>query len=252
MIQDLVQGIVGLFRTYPTEERRRFTRLTCRYAVYCIDKKKSYDTIVSDIGPYGLRLDSVHRFRPGQKLEVIYRGVPGGRLTRVPFRDLKKVKSRMPCKVQWVKKLTDNYQVGLVFEKTDEQLAETWVKPILDNLGFAKGAFEEKRSLVRARALLDSEVRCETNVQGLMVNVSLGGALFQSKQHLNPGTEVTLHVNSHKKLPRLTVKGVILYHGFDVISNSSMHCIQFKDVDQATLDTLSAYVKLLLKTAGSG
>lgn len=253
MLQDLVQGFFSIFRTYPTEERRRFVRLPCRYAVYCMDRRKAHEAVVSDIGPYGLRLDMVHRLSIGQKVNLVYRGVPGGSLTRLPFKKLQEVESKMPCKVLWVKRHTDNYQAGVVFQLQGEELAQTWVKPVLEKMGLSKGAFTQKRSLIRARALLDAEVRHEgTAVEGLLVNVGLGGALFQSKQHLNPGIKVTLTVNPKGKLPPLQVTGQIIHHNFDVVSNSGMHSIQFKDLDQSGEATLKSYVIHLLRTVGSG
>ena len=41
MLNDIIQGIAKAVRTYPTEERRHHVRRTCRYAVYCLEKKKA-------------------------------------------------------------------------------------------------------------------------------------------------------------------------------------------------------------------
>lgn len=252
MLNDLVSGLFSVFASYPVEERRRSVRISCRYAVYCLEKKKANEAIVSDVGPRGLRLESVRKYSKGQHLDLVFRGVPGGSLTRLPLSALHKVKNKLPCKVLWCMKKTDAFEVGLCFKVEGESLDQTWVKTVLEKHGLEQGAFKERRSLVRARACINAELKGEEGaVAGLLTNIGVGGALFQSNKHMNAGQMVSLSVNSHPKLPALRVDGVILSHSFDVVSNSGLHNIQFKAIDQSTLNTLKQYVVFFLRTSGS-
>lgn len=252
MLDGLIQSLASAFRTYPTQERRRSVRLPCRYAVYCLGRKKAIEAMVADIGPGGLRLELVQKLSKGQKFDLVYRGVPGGKLTRLPFRKLQEVKNKVSCKVLWCMKLTDSYEAGLVFQPSSGVLDDTWIKPVLDKMGYEKGAFDQKRVLIRAKAHLNADLKIDgESVRGLMVNVGLGGALFQSSKHLGAGHDVELLVNSHPKLSNLRIKGKILSHSFDVVSNSGMHNLQFEGLDDQTLKLLTSYVTHLLKTEGS-
>ncbi len=252
MLNDIIQGIAKAVRTYPTEERRLHVRRTCRYAVYCLEKKKAKEAIVTDVGPRGLRLQTVNKYRPGQKIEIVFRGVPGGKLTRLPFQKLVSVPSRLPCKVVWFLRLGDAYEAGLAYEVEGPDLKRTWVNTVLEKESSDNGAFDERRKTVRAKAHINAEMRSDEGIsaQGLLTNISLGGALFQSKQHMSPGTSVTISVRSHPKLPALRVAGDILHHQFDVVSNSSVHCVRFKDVHEQLAEQLKRYVIVLLKSQG--
>lgn len=254
MIDDLYSGVLSVFGiTYPTEERRRFVRRTCRYCVYVLEKRKISDAIVADIGPEGLRFETVKKYRKGEKFQLIYRGTPGEKLTRLPRKTLEKVESRLPCKVLWCQRSTDAYEVGVKFEVSGPDFAKTWAYTVLEKLTAEKGGFDERRKHTRARACLDASLRGESEtVAGLMVNVGMGGALVQSTKHLRQGETVHLTVKSHPKLPTLRVEGDIVHHEFDVVSNSGIHCIRFKSVDDATQQLLSKYVSLILRIDGSG
>jgi len=250
MIQNLLSVFGG---SYPVDERRQSLRKPCRYAVYALDRKKIFELIVSDIGPRGLRVETVHKFRRGQTLQLIYRGVPGEKLTRLPLRTLEKAASKLPCKVLWCQKNTDAYQAGLQFEVGADELVQTWAKPVLDKMGLEKGAFTERRARTRARVCVNAGLKYEgETVAGLLTNLGIGGALFQSNKHLSVNHKVTLAVDGHPKLPRLRVNGEIVNYVFDVVSNSGSHSIEFKDVDQATLAILNKYVVHFLRTQGSG
>ncbi|MFA7481221.1 MAG: PilZ domain-containing protein [Vulcanimicrobiota bacterium] len=254
MINDIIQGIAKVLRTYPTEERRRHIRHVCRYAIYALERKKAREAIVIDIGPLGLRIHTVNKYYPGQKLELVFRGVPGGKLTRLPYQKLATVPNRLPCKVAWFLRQGDAYEAGLVYQVEGAELKNTWVHTVLEKTASEQGAFEERRKMVRAKAHIDAEMRNDEgiSVQGLLTNISLGGALFQSKQHMNPGASVTISVRAQAKLPALRVSGDILHHQFDVVSNSSIHCVRFKDLHEQLLEQLKRYVTVLLKTQGSG
>lgn len=255
MINDIIQGIAKAIRTYPTEERRTNIRRVCRYAIYVLAGKKAHEAIVLDVGPRGLRIQTVNKYRTGQKLSLIYRGVPGGKLTRLPRQKLQEVSSKLPCKVLWHLRLGDAYEAGLGFDVDDAHaLKQTWVHTVLEKLTAEAGGFEERRKLIRAKAHIDAEMRNPEgiSVQGMLTNISLGGTLFQSKKHMSPGSHVHISARSHPKLPALRVEGEIIHHQFDVVSNSSIHCVRFKDVPQQTSDELKRYVTVLLKTQGGG
>jgi hypothetical protein len=254
MINDIIQGIAKAVRTYPTEERREHVRRVCRYAVYVLAGKKAHEAMVVDVGPKGLRIQTVNKYRSGQKLFLIYRGVPGSKLTRLPRKKLQEVSSKLPCKVNWHLRQGDAYEAGLRFDVEDHDLKQTWVHTVLEKVTAEAGAFDERRKLIRAKAHINAEMRNSEgiSVTGLLTNIGLGGALFQSKKHMSAGSSVTIAVRSHPKLPSLRVDGDILHHQFDVVSNSSVHCIRFKDVPEMTLEELKRYVTVLLKTQGSG
>lgn len=253
MLDNLIQGIAKALRQYPVEERRQHIRRPSRYCVYILERKKSSEATVYDISPGGLRFLTTKKFRPGQKIELIFRGVPGGRLTRIPKKTLDKVENKLPCKVVWCVKGTDSYEVGVAFTPENGDLGTTWAKTVLDKLVSEVGPFEEQRRLIRARASLEADLRADggESVRGVLTNISMGGALFQAQKHLNPGQNVQLSCRSHPKLPPLRVSGHLFHHQFDVVSNSGVHCIKFDKLDDITKGDVKRYVLMLLKTQGS-
>jgi PilZ domain-containing protein len=254
MINDIIQGIAKAIRSYPVEERRQSIRQVTRYAIYVLAGKKAHEAIVLDVGPKGMRIQTVNKYRTGQKLVLIYRGVPGGKLTRLPRQKLQEVTTKLPCKVVWHWRMGDAYEAGLRFDVDDHEIKQTWAHTVIEKFNSESGGFEERRKLIRAKAHINAEMRNSEgiSIQGMVTNISLGGALFQSKKHMNAGSQVHISVRSHPKLPALRVEGDILHHQFDVVSNSSIHCVRFKDVPQQTASELKSYVTLLLKTQGAG
>lgn len=254
MLDNIIQGIAKALRQYPVEERREHIRRHGRYCVYVLERKKSSEATVYDISPQGLRFHTTKKFRPGQTIHLIFRGVPGGRLSRLPRKQLDKVENKLPCKVVWCMKGTDAYEVGVKFTPDAGDLGTTWVKTVLEKMTAEVGQFEERRRLIRAKASLSADLREAEGgtVKGIITNISMGGALFQCKKHLTPGQKVQLSCRSHPKLPPLRVEGDFFYHQFDVVSNSGIHCIKFPKLDEITKGDLKRYVLLLLKTQGSG
>lgn len=252
MLNDLIQGLSGLFSSYPTDERRSNIRVPYRAAVYCLSGKKVIEPTVSNIGPKGLCLQSVKRLSRGQSIYLIYRGAPGSKLSRFPHKTLHTIESKLACKVLWCQKKTDAFEVGVRFAAEGEAFEKTWAKIILDKLVSERGALAERRFHVRARASVNAELKCQgESIIGLLTNVGLGGAMFQSTKHLAAGQSVNLTVKAQSSLPALRLDGEILSHSFDVVSNSGLHNIRFKALDQASADLLRRYLLFFLKANGS-
>lgn len=247
MLDDAIQALRSMFSTFPVDERRQFLRRPCRYAVYCLERKKTFEGVVWDISPRGMRLLTPKKVTAGQSVYLVYRGVPGGQLTRLPRNKLDEVSNKLPCQVVYSGRKDDAYEACLRFEP-----GESWVKVLLDKTIAEHGSFEERRRSIRAKACFNADLRhAGGTVTGVLTNISMGGALFQSSKHLEVSKGITLATRAHPKLPSLAVGGDLIHHQFDVVSNSGLHCIRFGALDPQVKKTLEQYVTHLLKTQGS-
>jgi PilZ domain len=253
MLSDIFQGIASLFRTQlSTDERRENVRVRCRYAAYCVDRKTSTEVTVTDICARGFRISGPKKYKLGELVYLVYRGVVGERLSRIPHDKLVTVPDGVRCRVIWCRRLPEGVEVGLDIYDSDDLLSRSWVPKILDKLGLKRNGIVQKRKQIRAPARLDAEVRLGENaVTGNVLNLGVGGALFQTKKHLPVGQGVQLVIRGSKRLPTLRVEGEVVSHRFDVGSDSGMHGVCFRAIDDDTLALLTRYVVKLLKEAGS-
>ena len=152
----------------------------------------------------------------------------------------------------WSRRILESFEIGVEIYDSDDVLERSWVPKILDKMGLKKNGVVQKRKQIRAPSSLDAEVRISENVvTGVVRNLGVGGALFQTQKHLTVGQTVQLSIRGYQNKPTLRVEGEILSHRFDVGSDSGLHGICFRSIDDDTLALLTLYVVGLIKEAGS-
>ncbi len=253
MLSEIFKGIASLFRSQlPTGERRQHIRMRCRYAVYCVDRKKASEATITDLSANGFRLLCPKKFKKGELIYLVYRGVVGERLSRVPYEKLVMVPDGVRCRVIWCRRIDEGLEVGVEIYDSDDILSQSWVPKILDKLGLKRNGVVQKRKQIRAPSHLEAELRMgEDIVTGVVRNLGIGGVLFQTQKHISPGQAVRLTIKNFKDMPILRVQGDVVSHRFDVGSDSGLHGIRFRTPDDNTLALLTRYVVKLIKSAGS-
>ena len=249
MLKGFLNGIVSFFRGEALrEDRRGAIRVKCRYEVYCVDLKEVTEARVTDIGVQGLRLRGRKKFKSGQLVKLVYRGVSGQRLSNIPWENLDRVTDAVRCRVNWSERLKGHtLQTGLVFDDTESQLHFSWVQKILKELGFEDQEVFQRRKPLRAKTFLAAEARVEgANLEGKIINLGAGGALFACRRQLKPGQELRLTFGPHEKLPVLKVRGEVVTQTYDVPSGQCHHGIKFLGLDEE-VELLGDYVLALLR-----
>lgn len=252
MLKDIVSGFVSFFRKdLPTDDRRQDVRARCRYAVYCVDVKDISEATVIDMGVQGLRLEGHKKYRPGEYVKLIFRGVPSQQLSQVPADKLKQVDNAIRCEVSWSEDAKGtSIHTGLLYHDTPDQKEKSWVTQVLSQLGFDSGAWQQ-RERIRARARLEGEAHAgEERVKGQVLNIGVGGIMFGSREQLAVDKKYTFFIGPLGELKRLRLQGEVVNRRFDVPSNMCQHGVKFEVPDEH-LDLMGKYVIQLLKDQAS-
>lgn len=250
MLKGFLSGIVSLFRAeLPHDERRKVIRARCRYAVYCVDVKEVSQAKVTDMGTLGLRMRGSKKYREGDFVRLVYRGVAGQRLSSVSWERLQHVEDAVRCRVTWSRKKRHSkiVETGLVYDDTDDNFEKGWVKMILRELGFGPNTLQ-RRGKIRVKSWLPAEARgTELKIQGHVIDLGVGGAQFQCAEQIKEGTEIRLSLGPHKRKAPLKLRGQVVSQTFDVPSNTCRHGVRWLDVGGEELKLLGRYVVDLLK-----
>ena len=116
--------------------------------------------------------------------------------------------------VMWSKKTEGGkFLAGLECELDEDKLVESWLEPALVQAGFEAAYVGERRQLVR----VPGRVRCEltelgggATLEGLMLDLSVGGALVESGEEIAAGTKVKYKTHPiGKKIPALEGEALV-------------------------------------------
>lgn len=146
-----------------------------------------------NVTPTGVAIEAARPLKEGQNVT----------LTRDGFGD------PFQGKVVWCNPLEEGHQMGLEYSVDATALNNSWLTPALRQAGFRAELTDEKRELIR----IPGRVRCklngltgETYTEGEMLDLSLGGALVESKIELNEGLTLEFETFPLGDLPSL--KGI--------------------------------------------
>lgn len=242
-LRQLLDGVVAFFQVRSpskSEERRRLIRLRCDYQVQCVVDQTSLTARIADMGLNGMRVRLAQKLKPGSKIFVYH-----------PSRAVDKVEEEyVLCEVRWCRRRrdSDELEAGLKYADITGNMRRSWVKFLLKELGFDERAIYTRRKLIRADASMTGELISEDGqrLEGTLVNLGAGGALFESSKSFHPTCKVRMTVGPLGKLRSLEVSGVILH--IRPNSEGKLHTsIRFEDLKAAQVKLLGQYVVQLLR-----
>lgn len=167
----------------PAVERRHTTRVECCYQVECQAGDRKFAASVINMGLGGMRLLMDQEIAPEEILRVQQTHQGWGALT---------------VRVVWTRLRTggDNFECGVVYKDTLEQLEQSWVKGALKRLGFDSKALYERRRTLRAPISTPGILNVATKDYACTVaDLGMGGALVELTQPvvgMQEGARVTL------------------------------------------------------------
>jgi hypothetical protein len=182
----------------PTDERRSSVRLNFRFEVEVRTQSETFKALVSNLTLTGLCLEVPKLLKEGTEL-TLCRDTFGP-----PFNGT----------VMWSKKIEGGkILAGVECELDEDKLIESWLEPALVQAGFEASYVGERRQLVR----VPGRVRCELTqpdgggvLEGLMLDLSVGGALVESGEEIAVGTK--LKYKTHpigRKIPALEGRALV-------------------------------------------
>ena len=182
----------------PTDERRSSVRLNFRFEVQVKTPTETLEAWVANLTFTGVCLETPKLLPEGIEV-TLCRDSFGP-----PFNGT----------VMWSKKTEGGkFLAGLECELDEDKLIKSWLEPALVQAGFEASYVGERRQLVR----VPGRVRCELTgldggetLEGLMLDLSVGGALVESGQEIAVDTKVKYKTYPiGKKVPALEGEAVV-------------------------------------------
>jgi len=245
--KQLLEGALAFFQvrsTSKTEERRRLIRLRCDYTVQCVVEQQQFEAHIIDMGLNGMRLRMNHKLKPGSNVFVYH-----------PTRSERIENEYVLCLVRWSRKRreSEELETGLQYADTPGNMRRSWVKFLLKELGFDERAIYTKRKTIRAESSIEGLLASEDGAQmeGTVLNLGAGGALFESANAFAPSTKVKLRVGPIAGLRQLWLTGIVLHSKQAHPNEPHLTSIRFEDLKAGQVRALGQYVLQLLKTGES-
>ncbi len=245
--KQLLEGALAFFQVRSTskaEERRRLIRLRCDYSVQCVVEQEQFAAHIIDMGLNGMRLRMSHKLKPGSNVFVYH-----------PTRSERVENEYVLCLVRWSRKRrdSDELETGLQYADTPGNMRRSWVKFLLKELGFDERAIYTRRKSIRAEAALTGQLVTPEGRQlnGTVLNLGAGGALFESPTTFPPSTKVRLRVGPLGSLRELWLTGIVLHAKTPNQDGAQLTSIRFEDLKAGQVKQLGQYVLQLLRAVDS-
>lgn len=197
------------------ENRRGHQRLRLRVPIACKLLDEEHPAELLDISATGMR---VLMPCPVHVEDTI-------RVSAIPETGLVG-RQRLICRVAWVRPHRPEWEVGLEYHDTDENLAHSWVQLALRHLDPDQVNRRSRRIPANLRVHV-ANVEGELVGRGLCVNLSTGGCLLEMDRPLLNDEVVKLGIGPNETDPNIFLSGRVLRHipGGDV--GKYLHHIQF-------------------------
>ncbi|MCA9795855.1 MAG: PilZ domain-containing protein [Candidatus Eremiobacteraeota bacterium] len=221
------------------DQKRQMTRLVCRIPVVCEVEGKSFEAFAIDLGVRGLRLEVPTKVAPGSVLGVAYRPESGP------------TPPKLVAKVRWCRRRANSSVIesGLEYLETDEVLTGSWVKMLLDEVGFREEAVFDRRRSYRTDGSLRGRILTHGggNYFGNVANLGVGGALFEVSKALSPGAPVEVEVGPAQGMDLLKLQGKVRHARRSDRDGRWLNGVAFEELDSRDTELLGRYIFLLLR-----
>ncbi len=184
--KSLAQGLQEL----TLHQKRRLTRIVCRYPVTCHWEQHAVNASVVDMGLGGLRLSLSEPAAAGVSMLV---------QLDPPLVGAFPVRGR----VQW----SEGQEAGLVYLDQPGNLERSWVQRVLKLIGFDEQAIFERRLHVRVASSLPARLGAD---EARLLNLGVRGALVQSAEARAVGQSLQATIGPLGPLPPLTLAAEVV------------------------------------------
>ncbi|MEW6278209.1 MAG: PilZ domain-containing protein [Candidatus Eremiobacterota bacterium] len=232
------------------DERRKLTRRKIYCDVIChlpvegqIDR--DFKAVVTDIGVGGLKMRCFEALPKGTLLFLEYpEELQGVTWTRVQ------------CQVHWSFKSKATFETlaGLRYAEPKQNMAASWVKFLLEDVGFTEDMLRERRRSIRVDVSLDVAIHAydksagmEMDSEGQVVSLSPGGVLIVTLDPILEGRQVDLSFRG-SELKDLKMNGKILRVVADKHSRKFLHSVAFQGVTTPQQKQVAAYMQKVLRS----
>lgn len=244
MLKELLSGIKALVQGRTDEEwdltdRRGLVRLRCHYDVEFRYRGKKHEGRIVDMGLKGMKLRCFQTMRKGEEVSVNY-GLA-----------IDALHATVNCQVLWCRQREKDFVtfVGLEYKEPDKRMRKSWVKCLLQELGFGKSKIYEKRKHVRADCFIPSQLvygHCQI-AKGQLQNMGVGGALVEIPQSLEVGSEVEMMIGPYEQIEQFSLNAEVVHSAKEL--GKHQISLKFLPMSDASLQKLSDCLLYLLKNS---
>lgn len=234
MLRNVIQAIEAMDAqeiSRSLSEKRRGVRVKS-YAQVRLGEHKA---IVTELGVEGLRLKSMEApLAEGQELELVYSSPPEGA-------------EAGPVKVQvaWVQRSGRDLIAGARYADTRENMRKSWVRFLLQEIGFDESRTYQRRKFIRVDASIPARILSDTDClvpDGRLVNIGIGGTLLESDLPLVVSQVYTVEMSLWRILPTLRLQATALDVRRDPDIGLTLTSLQFGPMDSAQVKLLGNYI----------
>ena len=197
------------------DNRRQAARLRLRVPILCKLGDEEVDGELLDLSASGMRI-------------LLKTFVEADETLRVSAPDQSGLvgRQRLICRVAWVRPRRPEYEVGLEYNDSDENLAHSWIQLALRHLD----PEQVKRRSRRIPANLFVQVWDSHGIslgRGICVNISTGGCLLQTERHIAREEVVKLGLGPSDQEASIFLSGRVLNHIPSSDFGQFLHHVQF-------------------------
>lgn len=197
------------------DNRRGHQRLRLRVPVICKVGPEEHPAELLDISATGMRILLPARVNEEDTVRV----------SAIPETGLVG-RQRLICRVAWVRQRKPEWEIGLEYNDSDENLAHSWVQLALKHLD-PEQVNRRSRRIPANMNVQVSDAGGEVLGRGLCVNLSTGGCLLQMDRPLLKDEVVKLGLGPSESDPAIYMSGRVLRHVPGGDQGQYLHHVQF-------------------------
>lgn len=250
MLRNKIQGLEATDPDFPQlslAERRKKLRVRTYIRLEIATEEGRGSAIVTDLSLDGMRMRCQRPLRNGEQIEVFF---PEGS-------DSENTGS-VRCRAVWLETLQQvgrtSYEAGLSFEDSRENMKRSWVKYVLEQLGFDESKTFQKRKYVRAKGQIPARIftfSAAEPLHGEVVNLGVGGALLAMDQVLPKDSQIHCEICLWRILPALRLPCKVMAVAPDPEHEGEgplrhLHSLLFLGMDTEEVKLLGNYVIFLI------
>ncbi|MCA9793750.1 MAG: PilZ domain-containing protein [Candidatus Eremiobacteraeota bacterium] len=227
MLRNKIQAIESddpQYSQLTLEERRRRLRVRCYVKV---DLGEVGRGIVTDLSMEGVRIKLSQPLAEGDEVSIRYHESGQG--------DVR-------CRTVWTKQEREQTVAGLAYHDSGENMRRSWVKYVLEGLGFDESKTFQRRKHIRAEASIPARVLSEPRQKGRVLNIGMGGALLETDTPLVPEDRILLEVCQWRILPALAVEAGVLQTRQEKSGGPYLSSLLFLEMEPEQVKLLGNYV----------
>ena len=249
MLRNKIQGVEATDPDFPQlslAERRERLRVRTYIRLDMQVRGEKSSAIVTDLSLSGMRIKTGFELEQGDTVEVAF-----------PDAENKLRTGALKCDVVWVTALGPSgrttYEAGLSFEAKAIDKNDSWVKYVLEQLGFDQTKTFQKRKYLRASGQVPARVFTsdpEQSMTGEVLNLGVGGALLASESSLEQDDLIHCEICLWRILPALRlpckVMGVRKDQSLGDEKPHYLHSLLFLGMDTEQVKLLGNYIVHLI------